>query len=140
MAGLTNQLATALAAWGAGISGVVGASATPVSTIPGTPYITVNAPRVTITGGSWETVEYDFPFWYLLERTADEAVQQVQVNDALDLIVAAFRSGISLGGLAVSAEGHTADTDKFAKLGATEYQVIEFHVTVTVMQPETYTP
>lgn len=140
MPGLTNQVAQALANAAANVSGILGSSPTPVSTIPGTPYVVVGAPKGTLAVGSWEIREYTFPLHYLVERVNDEALDQAVVNDAVDSFIAQFNTGITLGGLVISAEIVSFDTDVFSKLGATDYQAITFSVQVTVAGAGGVTP
>lgn len=137
--GLTNDLATALEAEISGITSIAAHSSTPVDAIPQTPFLYVGPPKGTILGGSWEEREYHFPMRCAIGRTTEDR-DQIVVNDLLDLIVAAFRTGISLGALAASALVLTFDTDTFFTLGAADYQAILFEVQVIVMSGQTYVP
>jgi hypothetical protein len=140
MAGLTNQIASAVAAIAAGVAGVAGASPVPVDSVPNTPFVYLGPPKWTQVGGSWETREYRFPMHYLIVRVGSEDRDQTAINDALDLMDAAFRSGITLGGIATSTLLLAADTDKFYDIGSASYQSIDFDVQVIVMSAQTYTP
>lgn len=140
MAGLTNNIATALATAAATTPSVTGASAVPIEGVPGTPYIYVGPPKIQITPGSWDTRIYQFPMHYLIARVA-EPIDQTAINDALDAVLTVFRTGITLGltnpqpiALIVA-----ADTDKFYSLDGTDYQSIDFTVAVEVYGPQSYT-
>lgn len=138
--GTTNTTATNLASALAAISGVRGASSVPPDTIPGTPYCVVGAPKGKLTPGSWEIIEYTFPVDYLIARTSSEDRDQKTINDALDAVIAAFRSGITLSGAVDYALIDTFDTEKFYKgPGNEDYQSIQFTVQVLVATGETYT-
>ena len=139
MAGLTNQIAAALAVEAAAISGVTGASATPVNSIPDTPYVYIGPPRVQQVPGSWESRIYTFPMHYLVARVSgDEAADQAVINDALDAVLNAWRTGVTLGGLGI-AEIVAADGDKFYTVATQEYQSVDFDVRVSVYGAGGYT-
>lgn len=136
--GRTNSLAAALAAECQAITGVATASAYPVDSIPTTPFMYVGPPKLTQVPGTWEERVYTFPLHYMVARVT-EAQDQQTVNDALDLVLDAFRTGITAGGLAVSVLITAADTDRFYTLNGTDYQSIDFEVFVQVMQAGGYT-
>lgn len=142
MAGQTNQIAVALAAIGGSVAGVNGSSPVPVDTIPSTPYFLVGPPKWTQVGGSWEVREYHYLCRLLIARLSTEDRDQTAINDLLDLVDAAFRSGITLGGALTVASTLilSANTDKFYAVGTQEYQSIDMDVQVIVMSGQTYTP
>jgi hypothetical protein len=119
-----------------------GSSSVPVNTVPDTPYVYVGPPRIASTLGSWTILEYHFPLHYLLARlSGDEAVDQAAINDALDLVLAQFTLGITLGiAGVVSAEIKTGDTDKFYTIGTQQYQAVDLDVVVTWAGPKSPTP
>lgn len=141
MAGLTNQIATALAAEAQAVTGIASASSVPVESVPNTPFIYIGPAKLTQIGGSWEEREYHFVMHLLIARVGSEDRDQVAIDDLLDLVLNAFRNGITLGiAGVVSALLVAADTDKFYTIGTMDYQSIDFDVSVTVMSGQTYTP
>lgn len=141
MAGLTNQIATGLAAEVSSLTGIVARSATPVDTIPNAPFWYVGPPKLMSVAGSWEQRSYNFPLHLLVAMTDSSDRDQVAINDFLDLTLNAFRTGITLSvATVVSAEIKAADTDKFYTLDTQEYQSIDFDCLVTCMGPASYTP
>ena len=134
--GLTNQLSVALAAEVASIAGIATAS-TPVDSIPETPFLYVGDNKGNLIGGSWEEKHYVFQLHCAITRVTEDRDQQA-INDLLDQIIAAFRTGIYLGGLGI-AQLLTWDTAKFFTLGETDYQSIDFDCEVFVYSAQTYT-
>jgi hypothetical protein len=137
MAGLTNQLATALAAEVAAIAGLTTA-ATPVDSLPTTPFLYVGPSKGTIIGGSTEELVYMFPLHCLIGRASEDR-DQYAINELLDQIIAAFRTGMYLGGLAI-AELLAFDTDKFYEVDQVSCQSVDLDCRVTRITAQTYTP
>jgi len=139
--GLHNQIGTALATKVAAIAGMAGASATPVDSIPNTPYGVVGPPSGRLEPGNWETITAVYPLRIYIGRTSDAARTQTDANDFLDLFIAAMRAGITLGIAGVSAALLSSwNTDRFYPIGGEDYQAVDATVTVEIDQPESYTP
>lgn len=140
MPGLTNQLATNMAAVVAGVAGMAGASPVQLDFIPNTPYAYIGPPKWSQVGGSWEVREYRFPLHILLARTATADREQTAINDLLDLVDATFRTNVTLSGLATSTLLLTADTDLYEDVGGETYILISCDVQVMCMSGQSYTP
>lgn len=141
MAGLTNNIASALATAAAAITHVENTSPTPVDAVPATPFVWIGPPKIAqITPGSWDTRIYAFTMNYIIQRVREDA-DQLQLNDAIEDVLTAFRTGITLGLINPQpiAEIRAVDSDKFWSLGGTDYQGIEFTVVVEVYGPQSYT-
>lgn len=141
MPGLTNNIAESLRVAAATVPNVQNTAATPVESVPGTPFIYVGPPKLTqIIPGSWDTRIYAIPLIYLVQRVREDA-DQTMINEALDSVLSTFRNGITLGLLNPQpiAEIRAADTDKFYSVGGADYQGIEFTVVVEVYGPQSYT-
>ena len=140
MSRITNTIASDLAAWFSGMSGVV-ASAVPVDTIPNTPYAVVAGPKGQLIPASWEQRTYRFTVHYLVARTTDESRTQTALNDALDDVIDHIRlQGITLGGVVTSALLSSFDTEKFYAIGTEQYQAIDFDFDIEVYAGETWIP
>lgn len=141
MAGVTNTAAANLAAaLAAEVAGLRGASATPLDTLPGTPYAVVGAPKGNVTPGSWEIIEYIFPVDFLISRTVSEARDQVACNDLLDLVMVSLRTGISLSGAVAYILPGNFDTNTFYTIGSEAYQSVRMELTAAIVTGQTYTP
>lgn len=141
MAGLHNLVANALAADAAAVAGVIGSSAVPVDSLPNTPFVVVGPPRGQITTGSWERLFIVFPMHLFYGRLSSADRDQVAINDLLDLFIAQFRTGITMGVAGVvEAVIASWDTNKEQDVAGESYQLIEFQVSVEVDRPASYTP
>jgi hypothetical protein len=138
--GLTNQISTAIAAQAAGVAGMVGGSATPLDTIPNTPYAVVGPSSGRIDQpGSWERLYWTVPWRCYVARISNGALVQTDVNDLLDLILVTFRTGITLGGLVSQSVIATWQTDRYYTVGIEDYQAIDFVNTVELERSASYT-
>ena len=136
-----NTIATTLATTASGISGIRGASAKPLDTIPGTPYAIIGpVQNGTVIPGSWERVHMRFPLWIYIDRTADAARTQNAINSYVNGVIAAYRSGGTESATVASTLVTEWRTDMFETVGATEYQVLEFFIDVVVNSAVGYTP
>lgn len=119
-----------------------GSSAGPVSNLGPAPQTVVGPPKGRIVPGSWEVMELTYPVRVYTAKLRNASQTQHDVNEWLDAFIAAFRTGITLS---LSASGvmqsviSTWDTDRFYEVGGEPYQAIDFEVTVTIAQAETYT-
>ena len=144
MAGVTNLIAQAIETQAAAVANVAGHSSLPVDAIPQTPFVYVGGPRIRFVPGSWDQRLYLFPMHYMIARIGNESIEQSAINDANDLMVAGFRNGVNLGSFNAALSGAigwliAADTDKFYTLNATEYQSIDYDVSVEFYSAQTYT-
>lgn len=140
MSGLHNLVATALAADAAAVTGISGASPAPLETLPGTPYVVIGPPRGSIVTGSWERLFIFYPMHLFYARVQTPALDQVAINDLLDLFIAQFRTGITMGVAGVVEVVIASwDTNKEMAVGDMDYQLIEFVVSVEVDRPASYT-
>jgi len=138
--GLHNQIGTALSVKVAAIGGMAGCSATPVDSIPNTPYGVVGPPSGRLEQGNWETINAIYPLRIYIGRTSDAARTQTDANDFLDLFIAAMRVGITLGIAGVSAALLDSwNSDRFYSVGGEDYQAVDASVRVEIDQPESYT-
>ena len=140
-AGLHNLVATALAADASAVATISGASATPVDTLPNTPYVVIGPPRGTIITGSWERLFIVYPMHLFYARTSTADRDQVALNDLVDLFISGFRTGITQGVAGVvEAVIASWDTNKVQDVGGESYQLVEFLICVEVDRAATYTP
>jgi hypothetical protein len=94
-------IADALATKFAAISGIRGATAEVPDAIAMTPYVVVFPPNGLLTRPlSQDVVETDFPSHLYLARPADTGRTLKLVYPYLESVLTAFRTGITLGGLA----------------------------------------
>lgn len=135
--GLTNDIATALAAKLASVSGMAGAAATGAGAVHDVPYAVLGPARSSeISPGSWETEIIEFPLTVLVSAIVEESDSLAAAYDVKDAVQAALRSGITLG-LAGSgiAQTYLADwnTDAaWSEVGGQAYQALEGTIRVTV--------
>ena len=140
--GLTSDIAAAVATKVGAVSGIRGSSPRDPDTIPVTPWAVVALPRITISAGSWETMDIEFPLRMYAARVSDGARVTQVAYDTFDDVMAALRTGIQYG-LSVQgvAQGLLDDVefDKFWEVGGEIYQGWEGTLTVTVAAGRTWT-
>ncbi len=134
----TNALATAIVAKAAGITAMRGASDTVPDTIPASPWTVLGSNAGTIEGGY--RINYTFPLRCYVERTADAGRVAHTVNDLVDAFVAAYRDGLTLSGTVAESRITAWNSDLYAEVGKSEYQVIEFSLLVVLLDMAPHTP
>lgn len=148
MPGLHNLVAQALATKAAGISGMAGASPTPIDSLNAPPWAVVGPPKGQLfQPGAEERMFLVYPIRVYVARLASSDRDQVAINDFTDLFILGWRDtsagglGITLGlaGTVMEALLLSWDTDKFATVGQEEYAVVDFVCRVEVARQATYT-
>lgn len=140
MAGLSNQIAQAIANQAKAVAGIRWALPQPPDALPGTPCAIVGPPSGRLDQpGSWERLYWTYPLRVYVATTNDTAHTQADTNDLLDLFLIGFRTGIGLTGLVAQSVITSWQTDRFYTIGAEEYQCIDFVVTVELERSATYT-
>lgn len=134
-----NAIATWIASTAAGVSGMVGASSTPLDTIPNTPYAVVGDPKITIVPGSWERVHLAYPMRVYVGRMAGAGRDATTVRSLINGLIAAFRLGGTESGTVASSLLTDLDTNLFEDLGGTSYRVMDGTVEVVVNSGSGYT-
>lgn len=133
----TNDIASDLAAQCTNIVRAV--SPVPVDGIGPSPFAMVADHEGTIEPGNWERIDYLFPVNVYVERTADDARTAETLNDLLDALIAAFRTGIKLAGTVSQALLIGWKTDAYTETETARYKVLQLTVRVTVAQGRAYT-
>ena len=140
--GLTANIATAIASTVASASGMRGCASQDPDSIPGTPYGAVGLPKVSLSPGSWENVDYVWPVRIYIAKVSDGPRTVSLAYDLWDALVTAFRTGIQEG-LAASGVAQTiidsGNFDAFYTVAGEDYQAIDLEVTTTVARGVTYT-
>jgi len=136
----TNALATAIAAKAVGIAGMRGSSAVVPETIAATPWVIVGSHSATYEAGNMDRIRYTFPLRCYVERTADSGRTETIINDLVDAFVTAYRNGLTYGGTVAEGRITGWNTDLYASIGDSLYQVIEFSLFVLVTDVTGHTP
>ena len=138
----TNAVCTAVAAKAVGIAGVRGASSVVPETIPAAPWVIVGSHSATSGGGTMgrRRIDYTFPLRCYVERTADAGRTETMVNDLVDAFVNAYEAGINYGGTATEGRITSWNTDLYASIGGSDYQVIEFSLSMRVDESSNFSP
>jgi hypothetical protein len=138
--GLHNDVAVALAAWGAAVPGMNGASEHPVDEIGDTPFVVVGPPKgQLLQPGSWERLLIFFSFSIYLPRTGILFADAATANDAIDAFLLALQTGITLGGKVTEAIIKSWDTNLTDTLGGSDYLTPTIYVAVEVERTGSYT-
>ncbi len=135
----TQAVAAGIAARVATITTVRGASATPSDAVPASPWAVVGNHHGTLEAGSFERVTYIFPLRIYVERTADDARTGAIVNGLVDELVAAFRSGITLGAVVAQTRVTDWDTGTYVETDEAAYQCLDANIEVLVASGQSYT-
>jgi hypothetical protein len=123
----------------AAIAGVVGSSAYHPDSIPNTPYFTFGMPRGRLVAGSWEMGEFTLPMRCYYARMSDDPTTAANLLPFVQLVISAFRSGITISGLVTEVHLATWDTNVYASVANETYQAIDFSLLVTVYNSASYT-
>jgi hypothetical protein len=136
----TAALSTAIAAKASTIVGLRGYSGALPETLPASPWLIVGSHRATYEAGNMDKIRYTFPLRCYVERTADAARTQTTINGMVDAFVTAYRNGLTYG--STVAEGRITgwNTDLYTEVGEASYQVVEFTLTVLVIDVTGHTP
>ncbi len=135
----TQAIAAAVAAKTAAVTGMRGASANTINALPASPWAVVGNHRGTFEAGAFEEMTYTFTMHTFVERTGDDDQTQATVNDLLDAIIAAFRSGITLGTTVAQTRITAWNTDLYQETATAKYQVLETTLEILVKSGRTYT-
>lgn len=136
-----STIAQFVATKAAGVSGIRGASPSPVDTLPGTPYAVVQPVRTgSVIPGSWERVHMTFPLRIYIGRIADAVRTQGLINPFVNDVLAAFRTSGTESGTVASTLVTTWESDLYEVVGSETYQVLQFEVEVIVNNAVGYTP
>ena len=136
----TNALATAVAAKAVSITGMRGTSAVVPDTIPASPWLIVGSHSATYEAGNMDRIRYTFPLRCYVERTADAGRTETTINDLVDAFVTAYRNGLTYGGTVAEGRITGWNTDLYADVGESKYQVVEFTLFVLVTDVTGHTP
>jgi len=123
----------------AAIAGVKGSSAYHPDTIADTPYATFGMPKGRLVSGSWEMGEFTLPMRIYYARLSDDPTTAANLLPFVQLVITAFRTGVTLAQLITEVHVATWDTDVYQKIGDETYQCIDFSLVVTVFQSASYT-
>ena len=119
-----------IAAIAATVTGVVGTSANVPETIPATPWAIVGNHHATFAAGANERIDYTFPVRFYVERVASDAQTSTVINGLIDAMMVAFRTGMTLGGIVDGLYITDWNSDLYAEVGGSRYQVLEANVHV----------
>ena len=140
MSDTATQVAQYIATTAAATSGMTGASAFPLDSIPNTPYTVVGPHTGTLPApGSWEQRVLYYPVRVYLTRLPKSDDVQSLANTTVDNFIAAFRSGITHSAGVTQIIIQSWNTGLFEEVAGEVYQVVDFTFRVDIFQSATYT-
>lgn len=131
----------AIIAKAAGIVGVTYTYSRMPDTLSGSPAIVLGQMTWTTIPGDRERTTYSFELTLYQERLGDDAPTIAAVDDLIDLIQAAYVSGVTLGqtGLTTQCVIRGGAANEWITIGETIYLTATFAVELSATRPRGYT-
>ena len=132
---------TAIIAKAAGVNGIRGAFPRVPETIPATPAVVLGQMTWTTIPGDRERTTYTFDLLLYVERTSTDDRVISTTDDLVDLIQAAYASGITLGqgGQTTQCVIRGGSSNEWVSIGEALYLVTKFQLELSSSRQRGYT-